>query len=50
MTTTTPKPVKKDIYRADCQVDDAGRSGQSTADTVKINHFKYCQYQIKLNK
>nr|CAH0111339.1 unnamed protein product [Daphnia galeata] len=36
MTTTTPKPVKKDIYRADCQVDDAGRSGQSTADTVKF--------------
>ena len=39
MTTTTPKPVKKDIYRADCQVDDAGRSGQSTADTVKINNI-----------
>ena len=36
--TTTPKPVKKDIYRADCQVDDAGRSGQSTADAVKINN------------
>ena len=32
--TTTPQPVKKDIYRGDCQVDDTGRGGQSTADTV----------------
>lgn len=37
--TTTPKPVKKDIYRGDCQVDDAGRGGQSAAETVWMNEI-----------
>lgn len=39
--TTTPKPVKKDIYRGECQVDDAGRNGQGTVDSVTVYYATY---------
>ncbi|XP_046444293.1 ecotropic viral integration site 5 ortholog-like isoform X1 [Daphnia pulex] len=47
--TTTPKPVKKDIYRGDCQVDDAGRGGQSAAETVKFGGSRPCSLPCSLN-
>lgn len=31
---TTPKPVKKDIYRGVCQLDDSGRNGQKPTTTT----------------